>query len=133
MVPTTILLAEDDPDDREMFVEFMAARPDVAMASVAIDGVELMNALQDIAVAGTLPDMVVLDQNMPKQNGLQTLKALKKHPPYQHIPVFIYSTYADSALKKQCIEAGALAVFTKPYSFAGYQEMIDDMLVLVTL
>ncbi|WP_276482664.1 response regulator [Paraflavitalea pollutisoli] len=131
MVPKTILLAEDDADDREMFADFLASRADVALASLAEDGVDLLHTLNKISHAGTLPDFVILDQNMPRQNGLQTLKELKELPAYQHIPVFIYSTYADKTLEAQCIQAGALGVFTKPYSFDGYDVMIDDMLAQV--
>lgn len=128
MLPKTILLAEDDPDDREMFAEFLASRKDVALASLATDGVALLHTLNKLSLTGSLPDIVVLDQNMPRQNGLQTLKALKERPMYQHIPVFIYSTYADKTLEAQCLQAGAVAVFTKPFTFNGYDEMINDML-----
>jgi CheY-like chemotaxis protein len=128
MVPKRILLAEDDADDREMFTTFLTARTDVELASLVENGVEVIDLLSSIVKPGNLPDLIILDQNMPKQNGLQTLKILKDSGHYQNIPVFVYSTYADSSLEKQSIQAGAIAVFSKPYTMKGYHEMLDNML-----
>ncbi|MBO9562088.1 MAG: response regulator [Niastella sp.] len=131
MTPKRILLAEDDVDDRDMFSIFLSSRADIELAGFAENGVEVIELLGNISESGKLPDMIVLDQNMPKQNGLQTLEMLKESNSYQHIPVFVYSTYADSNMEARSIQAGALAVFSKPYSFEGYHEMMNSMLKLV--
>ncbi|ACU61785.1 response regulator [Chitinophaga pinensis] len=123
-----ILLAEDDDDDREMFCTFLAGRNDVELFACVENGLEAIDALAAIISSDKLPDMILLDQNMPKQNGLQTLKILKENPVYAAIPVFIYSTYADGALRERSLQAGAISVFSKPFTMQGYNEMLESML-----
>jgi len=128
MVPKKILLAEDDADDSEMFAAFLTERADAELTFLVENGVEVIDSLSNIHISGNLPDLIILDQNMPKQNGLQTLKILKDSGHYQNIPVFVYSTYADRSLEIQSIQAGAIAVFSKPYTIKGYHEMLNNML-----
>jgi CheY-like chemotaxis protein len=127
-VTRKILLAEDDPDDREMFALFTKERADVILLSIAENGVELIEFLMDIDTSKYLPDIIILDQNMPKQNGLQTLQILKRTPRYYNIPVFIYSTYADESLAQSGARAGAMGLFAKPYTIEGYHKMLDKII-----
>jgi CheY-like chemotaxis protein len=131
MARKKILLAEDDADDREMFANFLTDRTDVVLVCVAENGVDAIDFLGKTDAPVDLPDLVILDQNMPKQNGLQTLKVLKEHALYERIPVFVYSTYADKSMETKSIQAGAIAVFSKPYTMEGYHEMLNEMLALV--
>src|SRR5215208_1766806 len=100
MLKKRILLAEDDEDDRQFFLHFLRDRLDIILLPIAADGVMLMELLEGITAKSDLPDYIILDQNMPKQNGLQTLALLKDDTRYSHIPVIIYSTYTDAALIK---------------------------------
>lgn len=127
-----ILLAEDDADDMEMFSTFLNGRNDVRLFAFAENGLEVIETLAAIKEPAALPDIILLDQNMPKQNGLQTLKLLKEHLAYSSIPVFIYSTYADNALQEHGVQAGAIQVFSKPYTIQGYTEMLERMLSVIT-
>lgn len=125
-----ILLAEDDPDDVGFFFEYLGKRPDLLLLPPVANGEEVFNYLQK-AHNGTFPDLIILDQNMPKCNGLQTLAILKKNTHYENIPVFVYSTYTDAYLVKQSIQLGARSVLEKPVSVEGYNKMINDMLQLI--
>jgi CheY-like chemotaxis protein len=128
MPTTTILLAEDDADDQAFFCSFANTRTDLKMLPVAENGEELLTSLE---TASTLPDVIILDQNMPKRSGLQTLQILKTRTRYAHIPVVIYSTYADDLLKQQAIQLDAALVLTKPYTMEGYENMMNTVLKLV--
>lgn len=129
-IPMKILLAEDDPDDRGFFYQFLSLRTDLLILPPVENGEEVFAYLEK-AQNGTLPDLIILDQNMPKCNGLQTLAILKKNIQYENIPVFVYSTYTDDYLVKQSIQLGARSVLEKPLSPEGYHKMIDDMLQLI--
>lgn len=131
MLPKKILLAEDDADDREFFQEFLKAREDIALFAMAENGEEVFGALLPASTATDLPDLIILDQNMPKRNGLQTVQALKEDDRFKNIPLFIYSTYADENLRRQSLEAGAVSVFQKPYTLEGYHNMVDAALSLI--
>lgn len=125
---TKIFLAEDDPDDRDFFESFVRSRKDLVLSDVFANGEEFYLSISGAGGTADLPDLIVLDQNMPKINGLQTLEILKQHDSYSKIPVFIYSTYVDDNLRKKTIAAGGADVFQKPYTQEGYTQMIDSML-----
>ncbi|MHA4844495.1 response regulator [Flavitalea antarctica] len=130
MQPKTVLLADDDIDDREMFQEILSDNQQVQLAGSVENGQELLSFLLTLD-GERLPDLIVLDHNMPKLNGLQTLDALKKNDKYQHIPVVIFSTYCDNKLLTECTNLGAAMVFTKPSSFDEYADMITTFLEII--
>ena len=123
-----ILLAEDDEDDRQFFIDFLQYRNDIVLLPIATDGVMLMKQLDSITNESDMPDFIILDQNMPRQNGLQTLQLLKTNSRYSNVPVIIYSTYTDDALIKKGSETGAFLVISKPLSREEYDAMVDRFL-----
>lgn len=125
-----ILLAEDDPDDVSFFFQYLGQRPDLLLLPPVENGEEVFDYLEKTD-NGTFPDLIILDQNMPKCNGLQTLAILKNNTAYQNIPVFVYSTYTDTYLVKQSLQLGARSVLEKPVSVEGYHKMINDMLEMI--
>lgn len=120
-----VLLAEDDLDDQVIFRAFLEHRNDLKILPIAENGEVLCDMLHLISDDTHLPDLIILDQNMPKCNGLQTLKLLKSQKRYEHIPVFMYSTHADYRLKGECFANGAFEIITKPINQRGYEEMMD--------
>jgi CheY-like chemotaxis protein len=128
MARKKILLAEDDLDDQNFFYDFLKHRGDIFIMDPVENGVEVFFFLDNIKEKNELPDLIILDQNMPKKNGLQTLQLLKESERYIHIPVMIYSTYTDEQLKKNSFQLGASAVVTKPTSKEEYNKMMDIFL-----
>lgn len=112
-------------DDQAIFQNFLQHRKDIDIMPIAENGEELCDMLERITADELLPDLVILDQNMPKCNGLQTLKMLKENTRFRDLTVFIYSTYADNKLIVEGMENGAAAIVTKPINRSGYEEMID--------
>jgi CheY-like chemotaxis protein len=128
MARKKVLLAEDDLDDQNFFYDFLQHRVDIFIMDPVENGVELFCFLENSKENGGLPDLIILDQNMPKKNGLQTLQLLKATELYRHIPVMIYSTYTDEQLKRNSFQLGASAVVTKPTSKEEYNKMMDIFL-----
>jgi CheY-like chemotaxis protein len=126
--PKKVLLAEDDKDDQIFFGIFLNDRVDIDLLPAVMNGAELIDSLQ---VATALPDLIILDQNMPKLNGLQTLQYLKSDPRYSSIPVILYSTYIDENLVNDGLQAGAAYVVSKPTDKPGYNRMIEEILEVV--
>ena len=126
-----ILLVEDDSDDRDLFTIFFSERDDILLMPAVTNGLELIDYLTGVASDAELPDLIVLDQNMPLMNGKQTLEFLKSHVRFAKIPAVIYSTYTDSNLIIECKKVGASMVAVKPIDDEGYQKMMDDFLQLV--
>jgi CheY-like chemotaxis protein len=128
MVVTKILLAEDDADDQMLFNDYLKDRNDIVILPIAENGEEVFKILDNIKEDNDLPGLIILDQNMPKRNGLQTLRLLKETSRYAEIPIVFYSTYADHQLINACTEIGAITVMTKPLTKEGYDKMIDSFL-----
>lgn len=131
MAPKKILLAEDDHDDQDFFKLFLQERQDAVLLSAVENGEELFTYLESTMNNAALPDVIILDQNMPKRNGLQTLALLKESRNYAHIPVMVYSTYADAALVQRSTALGAALVLAKPLNTEGYHEMIDELFKVI--
>lgn len=125
-----ILLAEDDQDDCLFITEALKSRTDFFLMPIAENGVELIEYL-DTTPPAELPDVIILDQNMPKQNGLQTLTLLKKNEHYRHIPSIVYSSSTNDILIRQSCELGAILVINKPSTSTGYNKMMDDILLVI--
>lgn len=123
-----ILLAEDDLDDQGLFTSFLQHRIDIDIMSIAGSGIALCDMLELIKENDQLPDLIILDQNMPRLNGLQTLQLLKGIDRYADIPMVVYSTYIDENLKGDCMAKGAFDVVSKPINKDGYNKMIDLLL-----
>ena len=120
-----ILLVDDDADDRSFFNAFLSDRKDITILHPTDNGVTLLDVIEKLDDKRSLPDLIILDQNMPLMTGLQTLKTLKENNTYAHIPVMMYSTYITPELRKNSINEGAMFVMDKPNEKAGYYKMID--------
>lgn len=121
-----LLLAEDDEDDRLFFTQAFAGDNGVEITACE-NGVELLNRLRNKPSAEAPPGVIVLDQNMPKLNGLETLRLLKADESFSAIPVIIYSTYADDKLLKTGLSNGALLVLDKPSDKRGYDGLLEKI------
>jgi CheY-like chemotaxis protein len=126
--PKKILLADDDIDDRMLFESAYKDRRDIIILASALNGAEVIERLENISDEADLPDLIILDQNMPKMTGKQTLTFLKADHRYSHIPVCVCSTYADHQLTVDCLELGAYKVSSKPITHEEYQKMMNDFL-----
>lgn len=128
MKATRVILVEDDPDDVELFESFFSDRKDIQLLPSVGNGVELLNHLKSITNQADLPDLIVLDHNMPLMNGKQTLEHLMQHEHWSKIPAVIYSTYTDTTLIVDCKKLRARVVASKPIDQEGYNKMMNDFL-----
>ena len=111
-----ILLADDDEEDKAIMqdaMEMLKAGDILLFANNGAHVLELLEMNMDDAVK---PCLIVLDLNMPRMNGTQTLSRLKNNEQFKHIPVIIYSTSINPLEKEKCISLGAHSYITKPIS-----------------
>jgi len=126
MAQKRILLADDDNDDKAIFLEAInELGKDVFWVSTAENGHEAIQILSNIKPGDELPALVILDQNMPRMTGKETLAQLKQSPRFRDIPVIIYSTYNNSKFIEECRMLGAAAIISKPDSYDDYKKMIQ--------
>lgn len=120
-LPKTIFLCDDDPDDRFLIcAAFSEIAPDVSIIQ-AEDGLELLNVIKLHNQQKT--SLFLLDMNMPKMNGLETIEHIKSMPDMSEIPAVMFSTSSDPQLARRAILAGINHYIHKPNSFEGFMEM----------
>jgi len=119
-----ILIAEDDADDRLMINEAFMENNMPAGIVFFENGAELIDYLygSDESAERTLPDLILLDLNMPKMDGKTVLYKLKLHSLYKDIPVIILTTSRSKEEEINVLGMGASGFFTKPSSFT---ELVD--------
>jgi CheY-like chemotaxis protein len=105
-VPKTILIVEDDPDSREMFIELLRGGGYFVFA--AANGKDAMKFL----VGNSLPDAILLDMFMPEMDGWQFRRAQDTDSRLAAIPVIVVSAVA--AAENSAVRAGAVGFFQKP-------------------
>jgi CheY-like chemotaxis protein len=123
-----VLFADDDADERALFESAYQSRNDIELFPSLENGSEVIQTLESIKNDFDLPDIIILDQNMPLMTGKQTLAFLKSNSRYTHIPVCICSTYADHKLIEDCIKLGAYKILSKPVTEEEYHAMMDHFL-----
>jgi CheY-like chemotaxis protein len=89
------IYVDDDPDDIELLrTSFEKADPSVSVVAVK-DGAELIGYLDDLTYEDPLPQLIILDINMPKMTGEEALPWLKSNEQYQNIPVVLFSSTSN--------------------------------------
>lgn len=116
--PKKILIVEDEKLLAEMYEEkFTQAGLQVALAYSAEEGIQ--------AAKKEKPALVLLDILLPRGNGIEFLKAIKKSKRISKVPVVAFSNYDDPATKKQAFELGVLEYLIKT-SYTP-QEIVDKV------
>jgi CheY-like chemotaxis protein len=128
MMPAKILLVDDDPEDHIVIREAMDNLQSGHILQFLFNGIQALDMLEKLFNADDLPCLIVLDLNMPKLNGTQTLERLKKDRRFSDIPVIIYSTSINVLEKEKCMMLGAHSYITKPVS---YSQSIDTAKVFL--
>ena len=125
----TILLADDDEDDRLMTRDALRdARLHNELRTV-IDGVELLQYLRrEERFAdpreSPRPGMILLDLNMPRMDGREALAAIKQDPGLRSIPVVILTTSKAEEDVIRSYDLGVNSFITKPVTFLGLVEVM---------
>jgi CheY-like chemotaxis protein len=123
----SILLAEDEESD--VLITRRALQRCGAQnvrLEVVCDGQALLNRLREGSQA--CPDLVLLDFNLPKINGLEALQAIKTDPELRHLPVLILTTSERPEEIEASYLNGANAFLVKPIRFERFVEMMGVML-----
>jgi len=132
-IPITILVCDDDADDRQLIQRALDAARISNDVHFAVDGVDLLDYVhQRGAYAGETgkaprPGLILLDLNMPKMDGRDALREIKQDPSLSDIPVVVLT---ESTLEEDVIRSykvGVNAFIKKPVTFDG---LVDTMKIL---
>jgi len=117
----TLYLVDDDQDDR-FFI-----RQAIQEAGAQVEIIEAENGLELLCLIRQHEDntasLILLDMNMPKMNGLETISAIRSDPRTASTPIVMISTSSSPALMETAYRAGVDSFVTKPSSFEGFNKL----------
>ncbi|MGX7668643.1 response regulator [Flavobacterium pedocola] len=123
-----IILADDDEDDRFFFTDAFSEMKINTKVDTFKDGVELMNYLND--PEAILPNVLFLDLNMPKKNGIECLHEIKSNERFKDIAIAIYSTSSSEEDIEETFVCGANIYIKKPNDFNTLKKVLSDVVTI---
>jgi CheY-like chemotaxis protein len=117
-----ILIIEDDPRNMRLLEMTLKAKGYTLLE--ATDGGEAL----DMAIRER-PDLIIMDIQLPKINGLAVTKKLRKTPGFEDTPIIAITAYAMKGDRERAVEAGCNAYLPKPINIRELPEVIAAMLL----
>lgn len=118
---THILLAEDEPDIRHL-VSYKLSRSGFEVHAVN-DGLAALHAIRHF-----VPDLAILDVQMPRMSGIEVCRDLRASPGTAHLPVLMLTARARPQDLEAAFAAGATDYVTKPFSPRELMLRVEAML-----
>ena len=127
MTNPTILLVDDDPDDLFLLSDAIKSINPQCELVEAYDGDAALALLKKLYNREEVPDLIVLDINMPIMDGRELLTHLKKSKPFKDIPVVVYTTSSNLFDRLHC-EQYQVKLIPKPNTTSGLAQTVNLML-----
>ena len=127
-----ILLIEDNPDDEALAIRALKKNNIMNEVVVAHDGAEALDFLfgtgeyvnRDTSI---LPQVVLLDLNLPKLNGLEVLKRIRADDRTRLLPVVILTTSNEDRDRMESYKLGANSYIRKPVNFEQFNDAVQQL------
>ena len=119
-----VLMADDDDDDCTLAKDAFRKSGARGVIHCIENGMELMDYLSRI---DPVPDLILLDLNMPIKDGRLVLKEIKSTPAFQHIPVVVFTTSRETKDMAYSSEMGAQSFITKPNTFGEWVSIMKSL------
>ena len=130
--PITILVADDDPDDRMLTRDAFEESRLRNVLEMVEDGEELMDYLNHQGKysgdgAKPHPSLILLDLNMPRKDGREALKEIKTNPNLRNIPVVVLTTSKAEEDILRTYDLGVNAYVVKPVAFRDFMDAVKSL------
>ncbi|MBF6642192.1 response regulator [Flavobacterium sp. J49] len=120
-----ILLIEDDTIEVMKFIKVIETLGEKHQIIESKNGEEAMDILK---ITKQLPDIIVLDLNMPKVNGVEFLSSLKEDEILKYIPAIVLTTSYNPKDITECYKIGIAGYILKPLKYEDYVSRIKKVL-----
>jgi CheY-like chemotaxis protein len=120
----TLLYVEDNAANMELVAQLIARRPNLKLlrADDALHGLALARA--------ELPDLILMDINLPGMSGMDAMQLLRENPVTRHIPVMALSANAMPRDIEKAMDVGFFCYLTKPIKLTEFMDALDAGLIL---
>jgi CheY-like chemotaxis protein len=126
MQKCNILLIEDDELDIRSVQRSLESLDTECRLLIARNGREALSMLEDQENL-VMPDLILLELNMPKLNGVEFLKQIRGNDKFKHIKIIVMTTSADSADRDKAEELGVSGYIIKPRNYTDNGKRSDSM------
>ena len=122
-----ILLVDDNPADIRLVMEALKASRFPYQVTAVENGKKALTLLrwEGMGPGVPLPDLILLDLNLPQMDGHTVLAILKADPMLHRIPVVVFTTSRSKEDERQAYQLGAAHFLVKPDTWAEYQKVVD--------
>ena len=124
----SILLIEDDHDDIYLLESALADNSVAYRMDTICEGDKVQPYLHD---NGDIPDIIVLDFNLPKKHGRDVLKDIKSNDRYKDVPLIVLTTSSAKEDRDYSYKMGAKHFVTKPSNLQGFNKTVEIICSLV--
>ena len=126
--PATVLLVDDNPADLDLIREAFDKEQGVTVSAVS-DGMEAIGFLrrQDQYAGAPIPDLVMLDLNLPKKDGRSVLTEIKSDPQLRRVPIVVFSTSEAQFDVGRSYELGANSYVRKPGNLPDFSATVRSI------
>lgn len=131
--PFRLMMVEDNPDDQELARVALRRIEREVSTEFQHDGRAALDRLVELAAPASgakaeLPDVVLLDLNTPRLDGVSMLRELRQHPMLGDLPVVVFTTSTAERDVRAAHEAGCNAFLVKPYSMGDLTRVLDGVI-----
>jgi CheY-like chemotaxis protein len=125
-----IFLVEDDVEDQELFLEALHQIDTSIHFNLANSADEALLKLNNNT---EIPDLILMDINMPGMNGISCLSEIKKDHRFDEVPIGILTTTKNPREAEEAFKQGAVFFIKKPHSFPLLVKKLKSMLLITGL
>jgi CheY-like chemotaxis protein len=130
MARPLIFWVEDNPNDVLLLRQALAeARMDVEIIvpDNAVAAFRFMEGKGSFRHAKPVPDLILIDINLPVIKGTVVLEEAHRHPPWKSVPIVVLTSSSNEKELQGCRKLGAVACITKPATFDGYRAVAERL------
>lgn len=122
-----ILCVDDDDDDLFFIREIIQSQGHSLEIKEARNGWDALNYLQDGLAKNELPCLIIMDMNMPRMDGSQTINKIKENQQLSKVPIVVFTT-SSNVLHQKYFESQGIRFITKPFDYRIFTQEIINLL-----
>lgn len=123
----SLLVAEDNPHDQLLFAMAAEDCEPTTTVTFAEDGIVLLDTLHELSDARQPPTVIVLDLQMPRLGGYDTLASIGSTPHLSEVPVVVFSNSSQPSEVRRSIDGGAAQHIVKPSTYEELLTFVESL------
>jgi DNA-binding NarL/FixJ family response regulator len=120
-MPKNILIVDDSPEIRKLLRAYFDRETDFQICGEAVDGLDAIEKASELN-----PDLIILDESMPRMNGLHAARVL--HSVDADVPIILFTLHADAISATEASNAGVALVVSKMRGMSVLAEQVGSLL-----